>query len=108
MEQVEKNVKEREDDEIENVCFEKRYIQVSNYICIEYFVVSWILTKTLKLIGMNWKIIICHCKVNLKETNDFNPNLGGGGGGLILPTCWFSPNDSETVRAVTLAFCSIE
>ena len=25
------------------------------------------------------KIIIFHDKVNLKETNDFNPNLGGGG-----------------------------
>ena len=30
---------------------------------------------------MKSKIIICHDKVNLKETNDVNPNLGGGGGG---------------------------
>ena len=34
-------------------------------------------------------------------------NLGGEGGGLILPPCWFSLNDSETVKAVTLALCSI-
>ena len=34
MEQVDKNVKEREDDEIENVCFEKRYIQIFKlYLC---------------------------------------------------------------------------
>ena len=45
MEQVDKNVKEREDDEIENVCFEKRYIQISNYIYVEHFVVLWVLTK---------------------------------------------------------------
>ena len=29
------------------------------------------------------------------------------GGGKFL-TCWFSLNSSETVKAVTLAFCSIE
>ena len=57
---------------------------------------------------MKSKIIICHDKVNLKETNDFNPNLGGSGGGVILPTCWVSVNNSETVKAVTVAFCSIE
>ena len=32
----------------------------------------------------------------------FNPSLG------ILPPCWFSLNKSETVKAVTLAFCSIQ
>ena len=53
---------------------------------------------------MKSKIIICQDKVNLKETNDFNPNLGGSGGGVILPTCWFSLNNSETVKVVTLAF----
>ena len=30
-----------------------------------------------------------------------NPNLGGN-------LCWFSLNNSETVRAVTLAFCIIQ
>ena len=57
---------------------------------------------------MKSKIMICHDTVNLKETNDFNPNLGGGGGGVILPTCWFSLNNSEKVKALTLAFCSVE
>ena len=36
----------------------------------------------------------------------FNPNLGGGRG-VVLP-CWFSLNNSETVKAVTLTFCSIQ
>ena len=57
---------------------------------------------------MKSKIIICHEKVNLKETNDFNSNLERAGGGVILPTCWFSLNNSETVKAVTMAFYSIE
>ena len=43
--------------------------------------------KNIKTYRHEIKIIICHDKVNLRETNDFNPNLGGGGGGLILPTC---------------------
>ena len=44
----------------------------------------------------------------------FNPNLEvcvcvGGGGGVIAapPTCWFSLNNSKTVKAVMLAFCII-
>ena len=57
---------------------------------------------------MKSKLIIGHDKVNLKEINDFNPNLGGGSGGVILPPCWFSLNNSKTVKAVTLAFYSIE
>ena len=42
-----------------------------------------------------------------------SPNLsweGGGsgvGGGVFYPSCWFSRNNSETVKAVTLTFCSI-
>ena len=47
-----------------------------------------------------------------------NPNLGargrvggGGWGGVILPqpmlACWFSLNNSETIKTVTLTFCSI-
>ena len=36
--------------------------------------------------------------------SQFNPNQGGG----TLPHCWFSLNNSETVKAVTLAFCSIQ
>ena len=27
---------------------------------------------------------------------------------IILPSCWFSLNRSEMVKAVTLAFCSIQ
>ena len=35
----------------------------------------------------------------------FSPNLGGG---QFYPTCCFSLNNSETVKAATLAFCSIQ
>ena len=35
-----------------------------------------------------------------------NPNVDGGG--IFRPTCWFSLNNSETVKAVTLAFRSIQ
>ena len=38
--------------------------------------------------------------------NYFNPNLGGEWW-VILPPSWFSLHNSETVKAVTLAFCSI-
>ena len=38
---------------------------------------------------------------------NINPNLGEDGG-LILPPCLFSLNNSETVKAVTLAFWSIQ
>ena len=36
-------------------------------------------------------------------------NLGweGGGGYFAKMACWFSFNNSEAVKAVTLAFCSI-
>ena len=38
-----------------------------------------------------------------------NPNLGGWGKRVILLTpCWFSLDNSETVKAVTLAFCRIQ
>ena len=42
-----------------------------------------------------------------------NPNVGGGmrrrgGGEGGYPPSWFSLNNSETVKAVTLAFCSIQ
>ena len=37
-----------------------------------------------------------------------NPNLGGNGNGFTTPPCWFSLNNSETVQAVTLAFCSFQ
>ena len=36
-----------------------------------------------------------------------NLGLGGSGGGrYFLPTLWFSLNNSETVKALTLDFCS--
>ena len=45
-------------------------------------------------------------------TSEINPDLVGGGarggGGEILLPCWFSLNNSETVKALTLAFCSIQ
>ena len=39
-----------------------------------------------------------------KKRESINPNLGGRE--LFYPHCWFSLNNSETVKAVTLAFCS--
>ena len=37
---------------------------------------------------------------------------GGGGGGRVIltrpPTCWFSLNNSETIKAVTVTFWSIQ
>ena len=42
---------------------------------------------------------------------DFGEGKGGGGGGFggYLPhSCWFSFNNSETIKAVNLAFCSIQ
>ena len=38
----------------------------------------------------------------------FNPNLGGVGWGNFMLLCWFSLNNSGTMKAVTLAFCSIQ
>ena len=41
----------------------------------------------------------------------FNPNMGGEGrgeGNFTPSPCWFSLNNSETVKAVTLVFCSIQ
>ena len=35
-----------------------------------------------------------------------NPHLRGEG--VILPSCWFSFNNSEMVKAVILTFCSIQ
>ena len=49
-----------------------------------------------------------------KDYLHFYPNLGeglgeGGRGGVILtPLCWVSLNNSELIKAVTLAFCSIQ
>ena len=37
-----------------------------------------------------------------------NPNLGGGQGVNLPPPSWFSLNNSETVKALTLAFRSIQ
>ena len=38
---------------------------------------------------------------------DLNPDLGGGGGNFTPSPCWASLTNSKTVKAVTLAFCSI-
>ena len=51
---------------------------------------------------------------NLITVNKLNPTLGrwggdgGGGGNFTSSPCWYSLNNSETVKAVTLAFCSIQ
>ena len=50
----------------------------------------------------------------IKSFRNMNINLilvcvcVSGGRGGILPLCWFSFNNSETVKAVDLAFCSIK
>ena len=50
---------------------------------------------------------ICCLLSTLFSVNQFFYSNLGGGWGVILPPCWFSLNNSETVKAVTLAFCSI-
>ena len=52
-------------------------------------------------------------KARSQTVTTINPNLvvmgWGGGGGVNSPSpCWFSFNNSETEKAVTLAFCSIQ
>ena len=48
--------------------------------------------------------------ITLKDLNELdtalNPNLGVGSN--FKPCCWFSPNNSKTVKFVTVAFCSIQ
>ena len=51
---------------------------------------------------INYKELLVICP---KDSSILNPNLGGGG--LILPPCWFSLNSSEMVKGVTLAFFNI-
>ena len=41
-----------------------------------------------------------------KKRESINPNLSGRE--LFYPHCWFSLDNSETVKAVTLTFCSVE
>ena len=48
----------------------------------------------------------------MQTIRSFNPNQGvcvcaREGEGVILPPCWFSLKNSETVKAETLVFCSI-
>ena len=49
-------------------------------------------------------VSISDCVIKFEQLY-FNTNLGGGGN---FTPCWFSLNNSETVTAVTLAFCSIQ
>ena len=53
----------------------------------------------------------CHCIVTVlfyggPSLQCVKSNMCGGR--VNLPLCWFSFNNSETVKAVTLAFCSIQ
>ena len=41
-----------------------------------------------------------------KKRESINPNLSRRE--LFYPHCWFSLDNSETVKAVTLTFCSVE
>ena len=41
-----------------------------------------------------------------RKRESINPNLGGRE--LFYQRCWFSLNNSETVKAITLPFCSIQ
>ena len=41
-----------------------------------------------------------------KKRESIKPNLSGRE--LFYPRCWFSLDNSETVKAVTLTFCSVE
>ena len=50
--------------------------------------------------------MFCNCKKRLSEC--WRLELRGRGWRVILPPCWFSLNNSETVKGATLAFCSIQ
>ena len=45
-------------------------------------------------------------ETKLKKRESINANLSGRE--LFYPHCWFSLDNSETVKAVTLTFCSTE
>ena len=45
-------------------------------------------------------------RTQLMYVGSYFTGLGGGMGVFLLP-CWFSLINSETVKAVTLQFCSI-
>ena len=65
---------------------------------------SKILQRWNKVIPYKWATRLLGMKFSV------NPNLGGGGGGggVILPPSWISFNNSKTVKAGTLEFCSIQ
>ena len=44
----------------------------------------------------------------IQYPEDFNPNLGGGGGVILQTSSWFSLNNSKMVQTVSLEFCSIQ
>ena len=46
-------------------------------------------------------------RFSLPDAIDFN-GWRGGGNPPLLPTCRFSLNNSNMVKAVTLVFCSIQ
>ena len=43
-----------------------------------------------------------------KLNNSFNPNLGGKGGNFTPLLCWYSLNNSETVKPVIMVFFRIQ
>ena len=64
--------------------------------------------ETLKifLLDIVWQICVEKRQTNTKPS--FSRSVYGyRGGGVILLPCWFSLNNSETVKAVILVFSSI-
>ena len=54
-------------------------------------------------------MLLSRCSVcNNKKLNFFNPNLSKGGVDFTQPLSWFSPNNPEMVKAVTLVFCCMQ
>ena len=87
-------------------CLEKTY----NFIKLPtlFLIGSW--TKLINhsyqvlLIGLIFFISFCQIYPIIYRCNNLsNPTLGEGS----FTRCWFPLNNSETVKAVTLAFCSI-
>ena len=53
--------------------------------------------------------LITNFKFKIFIMNFFTTNLSAEWeGGIILEPCWFSLNNSETVKAVAMSFCSIQ
>lgn len=58
--------------------------------------------------GLGISSTLCSRKYERTPVDDMFINPRGGGGGKITSPCRFCLSNSETLKAVTLAFCNIQ